>query len=78
MKVVNVLDFRIDLFRDDAEIAAGLTVGQWEKGEMGSWLKDNNVEISWHKEIDHACFEYRCCVIAKFTPELYTFWRLKF
>lgn len=64
---------------DDPDIYAAGPILEWQKSEAGQWMmKYSNPVPSWHKETDIAAWGTRYIIRGYLTPELYTYWKLKF
>ena len=78
MNSVIVHQFRI-ADSDDPELYAAEPLIQWEKSEQGQWIMKNAMETpTWITVLDPNMHCYQCIIKAKFTPEMYTFWKLKY
>ena len=71
--------FRVVNSEDDPQLHIADPLYDWEHSEEGRWVMTNAIETpSWHTAIDNNSYCYECIVTAKFTPEKYTFWKLKY
>jgi len=71
--------FDIDAWDDDAVVAAGAPIYEWEQSEAGKWVKEHAVEVPrWDRFQDHHGFKHRFAVIARLTEADQTYFRLKY
>ena len=76
---VVVHQFDVDAWDDDAIVAAGAPLYEWEQSDAGKWVKEHAVEVPrWERFQDYYGFKHRFAVIARLTDQDQTFFRLKF
>jgi hypothetical protein len=64
---------------DDPDLHASAPLWEWENTEAGKWVMANSSpKPEWVRYIDHQTYGYKYFIKAYFTPEQYTFWKLKF
>lgn len=64
---------------DDPDIYAAEPIFEWQNSEAGKWMmKHSNPVPSWHQETDFSTWGTRYLIRGYLTPELYTFWKLKY
>ena len=60
---------------EDPDIYAAEPLWEWQNSEAGKWAMENCSETpSWHRDMDPQYYGIRITL----TPELYTFWKLKY
>ena len=51
----------------------------WEKSEKGQWVMNNSIDKpTWYRMLDPDIFGFEYIIQATFTPENYTYWKLKY
>jgi len=71
--------FEVDTWADDAIIAAGAPLYEWEQSEAGKWVKEHAVEVPrWERFQDPYAFKHKFAIIARLTEQDQTYFRLKF
>ena len=80
MKNVKVIVYRFSLLDiDDPDLIAAEPMLNWEKSEQGQWVMNNSIEKpTWHRLMDPNIFGFEYLIQATFTPENYTYWKLKY
>lgn len=64
---------------DDPDIYAAEPIFEWQNSEAGQWMmKHSSPAPSWHQETDFSTWGTRYLIRGYLTPELYTFWKLKY
>ncbi len=64
---------------DDPDIYAAEPIFEWQNSEAGKWMMKHSSPVpSWHQETDFATWGTRYLIRGYLTPELYTFWKLKY
>ncbi len=64
---------------EDPDIYAAEPIFEWQNSEAGQWMmKHSNPTPSWHQATDMSTWGVRYLIRAYLTPELYTFWKLKY
>lgn len=64
---------------EDPDLYAADPLYKWENSEKGQWVMNNAVEPPvWIRHISEYTFGYEYQVKAKFTPENYTYYSLKY
>jgi hypothetical protein len=64
---------------EDPDLWAAQPLYEWEKSEAGQFVMKNSLEKPvWHRTVDSSCYGYVYTIIAKLSPESYTFWKLKY
>lgn len=64
---------------DDPEIYAAEPILEWQNSEAGQWMmKYSDPTPSWHQARDLASWGTRYCIRGYLTPELYSYWKLKY
>ncbi len=76
--VVNAYTFTVSDV-EDPDIYAAEPIFEWQKSEAGQWMmKHSNPTPSWHQATDIAIWGVRYYIRGYLTPELYTYWKLKY
>jgi len=71
--------FEVGTWADDAIIAAGAPLYEWEQSEAGKWVKEHAVEVPrWERFQDQYAFKHKFAIIARLTEQDQTYFRLKF
>ena len=70
----------IDLgYLDDPQIGAASFLYEWEHSEAGKYVMENSIEIPyWISDLSPSSMVYEVKIMAKFTPEKYTYYKLKY
>ncbi len=64
---------------EDPEIYAAEPIFEWQNSEAGKWMMEHSDPIpSFHQATDMAAWGTRYVIRGYLTPELYTFWKLKY
>jgi len=64
---------------EDPDLYASEPLYKWEHSEAGKWVMENAIETPvWQRGADNYSYGYDYKVIAKFTPEQYTYYKLKY
>lgn len=64
---------------EDPDIYAGQPIYEWEKSEAGQWMMQNSNPIpSWQRDYNRLTYGTEYVIKGYLTPELYTFWKLKY
>jgi hypothetical protein len=64
---------------DYEEHYAALAMHKWQESEVGQWLiKNSNPNAEWKSIPDVSIYGTKFIFVANLTPELYTFWKLKY
>lgn len=64
---------------DDPAIYAGEYIYKWEKSEAGKWVMQHSKEHpTWYITPDYNMYGYTVSIVAELSPELWTFFYLKF
>lgn len=64
---------------EDPDLYAAEPLYKWENSEKGQWVLNNAVEMPiWRRLAGTVSYGYEYQIIAKFTPEKYTFYTLKY
>lgn len=78
VKVVKVVVHTFYVDSDDAILAAGQPLYEWQTSDAGKWIMEHAVEPpEWHRHTDHAQFREHFVVTARLKEKDYTFWALK-
>ena len=68
-----------DIYWNVFHFRAAEPIFEWQKSEAGQWMmKYSDPAPSWHQATDLASWGVRFLTRGYLTPELYTFWKLKF
>lgn len=66
-------------YTDDPHIYAAPYLLEWERSEAGKYVMKNSIDVPyWTSAMDARGFGCEVKVIAKFTPEKYTYFKLKY
>jgi hypothetical protein len=64
---------------DYEEHFAALTMHEWQNTDAGQWLTKHSVpNAEWKSTPDISIYGTKFMFVANLTPELYTFWKLKY
>ena len=64
---------------DDPDIYAAQPLYEWEQSEPGQWMmKHSDPSPEWQSANDMLTYGTRYVIKCYLTPELYTFWKLKY
>lgn len=78
VKVVKVVVHSFYVDSDDAVLAAGQPLYDWQTSDAGKWIMKHAVEQpEWHRHTNYAQFREHFVVTARLKETDYTFWALK-
>lgn len=65
---------------EDPDLFASFTIGEWQQTEKGKWVMENAIEPPvYYIDPDlHINMGYRVWIEGKFSPEVETYFRLKY
>lgn len=64
---------------DDPQIYAAPYILEWEHSEAGKYVMKNSIDVPyWRSGMNSNMTGYEVKIIAKFTPEKYTYYKLKY
>lgn len=66
---------------DDPDLYAAQPLHDWEQSEVGQWVMNNAIETPMWKRLaggEYRSHGYEYQIVAKFTPENYTYYSLKY
>jgi hypothetical protein len=64
---------------DDPDLMVAHPIWEWQQTDAGKYVMKNSVPApSWHRYMDTLTYGYQYAIVAYFTPEQLTYWKLKF
>lgn len=64
---------------DDPDLYIAQPIYEWQQTEAGKYVMENSApKASWHRHMDMNTYGYEYFIMAYFTPEQLTYWKLKF
>lgn len=64
---------------DDPEIYAAEPIWKWQQTDQARWISENaSEELYWTRSMDQNSYGYVFEIVAQFTPEQYTYYKLKY
>lgn len=64
---------------DDPDLYIAQPIYDWQQTEAGKYvMKHSCPKASWHRHMDMNTYGYEYFIMAYFTPEQLTYWKLKF
>lgn len=64
---------------DDPDLYIAQPIHEWQQTEAGKYVMENSApKASWHRHMDMNTYGYEYFIMAYFTPEQLTYWKLKF
>lgn len=64
---------------DDPDLYIAQPIWEWRQTDAGKYVMENSSpKASWHRYMDTNTYGYEYFIMAYFTPEQLTYWKLKF
>jgi hypothetical protein len=64
---------------DDPDLYVGYHMHDWQQTDAGKYVMEHSCpKASWHRHMNMNIYGYEYTIMAYFTPEQLTYWKLKY
>jgi hypothetical protein len=64
---------------EDPDLMVADPIFKWQETDSGKWVMENSLPgPEWHRRADPASWGHQYKIVAYFTPQQLTYWKLKY